>query len=122
MVELPDLPHRPLTEAELIAFRDEQDIECRVGYFAFCSHCDIAGVTDALVRDGRQVYVLHHGWDDWELNMLEEDFDPRQFQVMAEQMKCQAGLLRLAISDRPTLGQWNDMKYMSFRSNISQHE
>ena len=93
MVELSDLPHRPLTEAELKAFRDEQDVECPVGYFAFCSHCDTAGVTDALVRDGRQVYVLHHGWNEWELNMLEEDFDPRQFQMMAAQMQRQAGFV-----------------------------
>lgn len=95
MVDITELPHRPLTEAELQEFRDEQGVEGPVGYFAFCSHCDEYGVTDALVRDERRVYVLHHGWDEWELNVLEEDFDPGMFLVMAEQMKRQTGFVEI---------------------------
>ena len=86
MVDIEYLPNRPLTEGEFEDFVETQDIECPLAFHAYCAHCDTEGIIDALVRDGRQVYALHHGWEEWELKTLEQDMDPETFQMMVSQL------------------------------------
>jgi hypothetical protein len=101
VLEVDGLPHRPLTEEELKDFRVEQGIECPLAFHSFCTHCDEEGIVDALLRDGRKVYALHHGWDEWELTVLEEDMDPEMFRMMAEMMNENKDMLReMATSGR----------------------
>jgi hypothetical protein len=86
MVDTEYLPNRPLTEGEFEDFVETQGIECPLAFHSYCTHCDIEGIVDALVRDGRQVYALHHGWDEWELKTLERDMDPETFRLMVSQL------------------------------------
>lgn len=86
MVDIESLPHRPLTEKEFEDFAETQSIECPLAFHSYCTHCDTEGVVDALIRDGRQVYTLHHGRDEWELTTLEQDMDPDLFQMMVSQL------------------------------------
>lgn len=86
MVDTEYLPNRPLTEGELEDFVETQGVECPLAFHSHCTHCDTEGVVDALVRDGRQVYALHHGWDEWELKTLERDMDPEMFRMMVSQL------------------------------------
>lgn len=101
VLEVDELPHRPLTEEELKEFRAEQDIECPLAFHSFCTHCDEEGIVDALIRDGRKVYALHHGREKWELTVLEEDMEPEMFQMMAEMMNENKEMLKeMATSGR----------------------
>jgi hypothetical protein len=86
MVDTEYLPNRPLTEGEFEDFVETQGIECPLAFHSYCTHCDTEGIVDALVRDGRQVYALHHGWDEWELKTLERDMDPETFRLMVSQL------------------------------------
>ncbi|MCU4718550.1 hypothetical protein [Halapricum hydrolyticum] len=86
MVDIEYLPHRPLTEGEFEDFVETQSVECPLAFHAYCGHCDTEGVVDALIRDGRQVYALHHGHEEWELKTLEQDMDPEMFQMMVSQL------------------------------------
>jgi len=86
MVDTEYLSHRPLTEGEFEDFVETQAIECPMAFHSYCTHCDTEGIVDALVRDGRQVYALHHGWDEWELTTLERDMDPETFRMMVSQL------------------------------------
>lgn len=98
VLEVDELPHRPLTEEELTEFRAEQDIECPTAFYSFCEHCDKEGIVDALIRDGRKVYALHHGWEEWELSVLEEDMDPEMFRMMAKMMNENKDMLRASVA------------------------
>lgn len=93
MIEVDQLPNRPLTEAELEEFAAAQEVECPLAFHSFCTHCDTEGIVDALVRDGRAVYALHHGWEAWELNVLEEDMSSERFQAIVERMEQNRELL-----------------------------
>ncbi len=75
-----------MTEGEFEDFVETQGIECPLAFSSYCTHCDTEGVVDALVREGRQVYALHHGWDEWELKTLEQDMDPETFRMMVSQL------------------------------------
>lgn len=86
MVDTENLPHRPLAEQELEDFIETQGIECPLAFASYCTHCDTEGIVDALIRDGRQVYALHHGWEEWELTTLERDMGPEMFQMMVSQL------------------------------------
>ncbi|MFB6223422.1 MAG: hypothetical protein ABEH86_07095 [Haloarcula sp.] len=87
MVDTEYLPNRPLTEGEFEDFVETQGIECPLDFHSYCTHCDTEGIVDALIRDGQQVYALHHGWDEWELKTLERDMDPEAFQMMVSQLE-----------------------------------
>lgn len=91
-VEVDQFPHRPLTLDELNAFRTEQAVECPVAFHSFCTHCETEGIVDALIRDGRTVYALRHGWAEWELTVFEEDMDPAMFRFMVEAMEQNTGI------------------------------
>ena len=86
MVDIEYLPNRPLTEGEFKDFVETQDIECPLAFHSYCTHCDTEGVVNALIRDGRQVYALNHGRDEWELKTLEQDMDPEMFRMMVSQL------------------------------------
>ncbi len=86
MVDTEYLPNRPLTEGEFKDFVETQDVECPLAFHSHCMHCDTEGVVDVLIRDGRQVYALHHGRDEWELKTLEQDMDSEMFQMMVSQL------------------------------------
>jgi len=86
MVDTEYLPNRPLTEDEFEDFVETQGIECPLAFHSYCTHCDTEGIVDAPVRDGRQVYALHHGWEEWELKTLERDMDPETFRMMVSQL------------------------------------
>lgn len=86
MVDIEYLPNRPLTVGEFEDFVETQDIECPLAFHSYCTHCDTEGVVNALIRDGRQVYALNHGRDEWELKTLEHDMDPEIFRMMVSQL------------------------------------
>lgn len=86
MVDTEYLPNRPLKEGEFEDFVETQNLNCPMAFYSYCIHCDTEGIVDALVRDGRQVYALHHGWDEWELKTLEQDMDPETFQLIVSQL------------------------------------
>jgi len=86
MVDTKYLPNRPLMEGEFQDFVETQGVECPLAFHSYCTHCDTEGVVDALIRDGRQVYALHHGRDEWELKTLEQDMSPETFQMMVSQL------------------------------------
>ena len=86
MVETGSLPNRPLTESEFEDFIEIQDIECPLAFHSYCTHCDTEGIVNALIRDGRQVYALNHGRDEWETKTLEQDMDPEMFRMLASQL------------------------------------
>lgn len=86
MVDVEYLPNRPLTEGEFDDFVETQGIECPLAFHSHCTHCDTEGIVNALIRDGRQVYALNHGRDEWELKTLEQDMDPKMFRLMVSQL------------------------------------
>jgi hypothetical protein len=86
MVDTEYLPNRPLTEGEFEDFVETQDVECPLAVHSYCTHCDTEGIVNALIRDGRQVYALNHGRDEWELTTLERDMDPEMFRMMVSQL------------------------------------
>jgi hypothetical protein len=86
MVDIEYLPNRPLSEGEFEDFVETQDIECPLAFHSYCTHCDTRGIVNALIRDGRQVYALNHGRDEWELTTLEQDMDPELFRMMVSQL------------------------------------
>lgn len=94
MIETDDLPHRPLTDSEFEEFVAARDVECPLAFHSYCTHCDTEGVVSALVRDGRTVYSLNHGRDEWELKTLEQDMAPEMFRMIVSQLDDNPGLLR----------------------------
>jgi hypothetical protein len=75
-----------LTEGEFGDFVETRGVECPLAFHSYCTHCETEGVVDALIRDRRQVYALHHGREQWELKTLEQDMDPEMFQMMVSQL------------------------------------
>lgn len=86
MVDIEYLPNRPLSEGEFEDFVKTQDVECPLAFHSYCTHCDTEGIVNALIRDGRQVYALNHGRDEWEHTTLEQDMDPEMFRMMVSQL------------------------------------